>query len=234
MTSKVAMTGLSRVILPILFVLALAAPSQGQRRVSEGLRRRWSVYDYPDPQSQNQDQQSLCGRYNVSSVCDPNRIISRTQADAVDNLIKEVYRETVCPCALCRANNRGYIIRVAIMPFFERLFPDGENTTLGMLRDAQMYSYMLSEKWRMQGTCNETVLIMYARGDNMLYTLTRRTSRVKLTNDDIQNIMLIVRHYFDDSNTIADGLLEMIRRYKLVFQDRHEDAVKQPSNFRTG
>ncbi|GFR76527.1 hypothetical protein ElyMa_000485500 [Elysia marginata] len=208
------MSRLCWAILPIFLVLVLSTSSQAQRRSQDGLRRRWSVYDFPDPHSQNRDQQNLCGRENISSVCDPNRVISRAKADEIDALIKQVYRETVCPCSTCSAINRGFIIRVALMPYFERLFPDGENTTAGMLRDAQMFSYMLSEKWRMQGTCNETVLIVYARGDNMLYTLTRRTSKVKLTDSDIQSILLIVRHYFDNTETIGDGLLEMIRRYK--------------------
>ncbi|KAK3798052.1 hypothetical protein RRG08_034612 [Elysia crispata] len=219
-------------LLPIFMVLVLPAPSLSQRREQEGLRRRWSVYDYPDPHSQNRDQRSLCGRENISSVCDPNYVISRTQADAIDALIREVYRETVCPCRTCSAMNSGFIIRVALMPQFERLFPDGENTTVGMLRDAQMFSYMLSEKWRMQGTCNETVLIMYAQEDNMLYTLTRRTSKVILTDTDIQTILLLVRHYFDNAATIGDGLLEMIHRYKLIFQENHKEAVEQSSRFR--
>lgn len=228
---------LSRVswaLLPIFLVLVLAVQTQAQRRNQEGIRRRWSVYDYPDPNSQNRDQQNLCGRENRSSICDPNRIISRAQADAIENLIQEVYRETVCPCAPCRAQNTGYVIRVALMPYFERLFPDSDNSTLSMLRDAQMFSYLLSERWRMGARCNESVLIVYARDDNMLYTLTRKTSRVVLKDSDIQSISLIVRHYFDNINTIGDGLYEMIRRYKLVLQNLYEDAVDQPSNFQTG
>ncbi|RUS91539.1 hypothetical protein EGW08_000654 [Elysia chlorotica] len=216
-------------LLPILLLLGLPAPSMCQGRGQEGLRRRWSVRDFPDPQSQNKDQQNLCRRTDISSVCDPNNIISIAKADAIDAQIDEVFTETVCACPACSRLNSGYIIRVALMPQFERVFSDGENTTLGLLRDAQMYSYMLSQKWRMGGNCNETVLIVYAQEDNMLYTLTRRTSRQVLTDTHIQNVLLLVRHYFDNRSTIGDGLLEMIRKYKLILKG--EDG--QPSRFRT-
>lgn len=209
--------------------LTLVPLASGQRsRYRDGIPREWSVFEYPDPHSLNQDQQRLCGRYNVSSVCDPNGLISETDANALDSLINSVYRETTCLCADCILKGHGYIIRVAIMPKMQRVFPRGENTTIGRLRDAQMYSYILTNRWRMEGACNETLLILYSEGDGILYTLTRQNTKLKLSNGDVKRISMTVRHYFDDQSTIADGLMEMIRRYRLVFEDNYLEAF-QPS-----
>ena len=42
------------------------------------------------------------------------------------------------------------------------------NTSEDLLRDAQMFAYMLSQKWAMAGSCNESLLILYARYDGIV------------------------------------------------------------------
>uniref|UniRef100_A0A0B7A119 TPM domain-containing protein n=1 Tax=Arion vulgaris TaxID=1028688 RepID=A0A0B7A119_9EUPU len=205
----------------VLILLTCAAPqvsSQGQR----DLPQRWSVFDYPNPQYDYH----LCGRDNASSVCDPNGVISRESADAIDGLINEVYREPNCLCYHCIANKHGYIIKVAIMPQMERVYRNGDNTSAAMLRDAQMYSYILTQRWRMEGACNETLLILFSRNDGILFTLTRQHTKTKLSDSDVQIISLAVRHYFDRVETFASGILEMIRRYGLVFEGKRSEAFR--------
>lgn len=94
------------------------------------------------------------------------------------------------------------------------------------LRDTQMYSYILTQHWQMEGACNESLLILYSRNDRILYTLTRQTTRKKLSDDDVKRISMDVRHYFDDHATIGDGIKEMIRRYRLIFEDKRDEAFQ--------
>ncbi|CAG5126350.1 unnamed protein product [Candidula unifasciata] len=204
-----------------LAVLACIITQGSAQRSREG-RQRWSVFEYPNPQYDY----SQCGRPNTSSVCDPNGIISRQDADIIDGLISALYRETICQCYDCITNKHGHIIKVALMPEMERVFPDGENTTLARLRDAQMYSYILTQRWRMEGACNESLLILFSRNDGILYTLTRQITRIKLSDEDVKKISLIVRHFFDRPETIASGLREMIHRYRLIFENKHSEAFQ--------
>jgi hypothetical protein len=182
----------------------------------------WSVFQYPNPQYNFQE----CGRQNISSVCDPSNIISIQDANAIDNLINAVYREAICRCWECTSNSRGYIIKVAILPSMERVFPDGGNTTVDLLRDTQMYSYILTTRWQMEGVCNETLLILYAKNNNTLYTLTRQQTRLVLSDSDVKQISLAVRFYFDRADTIGAGIMEMIRRYRLVFEGKRSEALR--------
>ncbi|BFZ10009.1 hypothetical protein BsWGS_13048 [Bradybaena similaris] len=207
--------------LTLIFLACIVTQGSGQRSD----RRKWSAFDFPNPQHEY----SQCGRPNLSSVCDPNGIISRQDADTIDQLINALYRETRCQCYSCITNKHGYIIKVVLMPEMERVFPDGENTTLGRLRDAQMYSYIITQRWRMEGACNETLLILYSRNDGILYTLTRQMTRIKLSDEDVKKISLVVRHFFDRTETIAAGIKEMIHRYRLIFEDRHSEAFQSVS-----
>ncbi|CAL1538928.1 unnamed protein product [Lymnaea stagnalis] len=225
------MSHLQFIILTLVaFVSTKVSGQYGRSR--DGIPLTWSVYDYPDPHSPNADDQRRCGRYNISSICDPNGVISRTAADAIENLINAVYRETTCGCFDCHKNKHGYIIRVALMHKFERIFKDEPNTSYANLRDAQMYSYILTQRWKMEGACNETLLILFSRADSLLYTLTRQGTKMKLKNDDVQRISLAVRHYFDKQDTIADGLMEMIRRYRLIFDNKYPEAFQPVSGKR--
>lgn len=47
-----------------------------------------------------------------------------------------------------------------------------------------------------------------------LYTSTRAVAREKLKDSYVKRITLLVRPYFDDPDKVAEGLYEMIARYK--------------------
>ncbi|KAK7479637.1 hypothetical protein BaRGS_00029103 [Batillaria attramentaria] len=162
-----------------------------------GQIRNWSYKEFPDPHSY--DTYSQCRRSNLSNICDPDELLSRDDADDIDSLIHSIHRET-------RYEN---------------------NTSMdAMLRDAQMYAYLLTDRWAMKGWCNESILILYSRYDGVLYTLTLKGARQKLTDDDIQKITLAVRPYFDDSETVGDGLKEMVSRYKYVLLNEKTKGLR--------
>jgi len=177
--------------------------------------QEWKWTDYPNPNSPNQRSQFLCCRSNQSYVCDPNGLISETQADEIDLAIKNVYEDTRCTCNHCLINKHGYIVRVAIM---EKMVPVRNNDTsmMARLRDAHLYAYQISRRWHMEGACKESLLILYSRADNILFTLTLKEARKKVTDSKVGDVSLRVRDYFTRESTIADGIKEMIARYKLI------------------
>ncbi|EEC06135.1 hypothetical protein IscW_ISCW018256, partial [Ixodes scapularis] len=74
----------------------------------------WRVEDYPHPIRHPR----YCNRYSASFVCDPDRVIGKKQADALDRLIERIRNETLCICPSCGgrgSENRGITLGVALM-----------------------------------------------------------------------------------------------------------------------
>jgi len=187
----------------------------------------WNWVSYPNPNSPNQDQQVQCCRSKQSSVCDPNGLIPQATADDLDVDIENVYTDTRCGCDHCTNHNHGYVIRVALL---EKMIPirltARDNGTMARLRDAHLYAYQISRKWNMDGACQEAILILYSKQDNILFTLTRSEARRKLSDTDIGEVSLKVRHYFDNERTIGDGIKEMIERYKRILSRDEPEVIR--------
>ncbi|KAH9518465.1 hypothetical protein Btru_016866 [Bulinus truncatus] len=205
-----------------LMVTLAAFSNKAASQPNEISREVWNITDFPDPSSPDEKERLRCGRQSTSSVCNPNNIITKIDADAIDNLINIVHKETRCPCNDCHKYKHGYSIRVAVINSFEKF--NKKNSQQSLLREAKLFSYLLSQKWKMQGACDETLLILYSKKDNLLFTMTRKTARMKLHDSDVGRISLAVRTYFDNPSTIGDGIIEMIRRYRLIFDGKHDEA----------
>jgi len=172
----------------------------------------WIWSQYPNPNSPNQDQQLQCCRSNQSYVCDPNGLMSERQADEIDQAVKNMFVQTRCSC--CRAGT-GYVVRVALMQQMVRI-DSRHNSTMDRLRDAHLYAYQIAHRWGMETDCGQGLLILYSRDDNILFTLTFRKTRSHLPDYKVGDVSLRVRHHFNDEETIADGIKEMIARYKRI------------------
>lgn len=210
------------VTLAALTLLDLPVTSAGRNCRGPGAPpapTNWNWTVYPNPNSPNQDQQLQCCRSNQSYVCDPNGLISQRQADEIDVAINNVYAETRCGCQHCIHHNHGYIIRVALMSKMVPVYPNSrDNSTMAKLRDAHSYAYQISRRWDMDGDCQESLLILYSRQDNILFTLTRSETRKKLTDSKVGDVSLLVRHHFNREDTIAAGIKEMIARYRHILE----------------
>ncbi|XP_041354103.1 uncharacterized protein LOC121371922 [Gigantopelta aegis] len=171
----------------------------------------WSFADYPDPIWDH----ARCGRDNRSSVCDPNGLITTLEADEIDRLTVDVLRTTRCQCVECHQNQRGYEIRVAIMAEMKPVYNMSSNIRNSLL-NARTFAWLLSQKYKLTGVCNETLIILYARNNGVLYTMTRKEARVGLPDDDVVTITEDNRKYFDDTATIGKGITEMIKGYRHV------------------
>lgn len=216
-------------LLVITVALACIVPAVMSQQRDRNSKRvfQWNVHQYPDPFSY--DTYSRCGRHNKSNICDPNNLIPDSRpcctADQIDKLIWKVFHETRCTCHKCTQNMHGYVIRVAVMPRMESIFKHG-NTTEDLLKNAQMFAYMLTQKWAMGGSCNESVLILFSRYDGVLYTVTLPLAREVLKDEYVKRITISVRHLFDNDETIGVGLYEMITRYMKIFDNKKEEAFR--------
>lgn len=183
-------------------------------------RSMYTVKNYPDPI----DRYEACGRPSPSFVCDPSEFLPASAADAIDDLLKDVYNETTVPCYASgpRATRRkGYLIMVAVMPKMERYFTVNV-TTYNMrtkYREAMYFSYYLGQenKWgKHSSNCNEMVIILYSVEDNVLYTSTQPIARRKLTDTIVQDTIMtaLAIHYpFNTSNRKAAVINYLVRKY---------------------
>ncbi|XP_071112412.1 uncharacterized protein [Haliotis cracherodii] len=183
---------------------------------NSGTPRVWHVNQFPDPWWFPEQ----CNRGNKSAICDPNGVITRQQADDIDRLIEAVAVDTRCPCYDCVTNQRGYVIRVALMHQMENLLEEDEGI-MDRLKNARLFAYLLTKRWKLTGNCNETLLIVYSKADNVLYTMTGKSAGMTLKDNLIVEISVDVRPFFDDEETIAEGIKEMIRRYRAVFKNTY-------------
>ncbi|XP_078586237.1 uncharacterized protein LOC144868136, partial [Branchiostoma floridae x Branchiostoma japonicum] len=172
----------------------------------------WTPGKYPDPFRQPR----LCGRVNRTSsfVCDPDGILTRTEADDLDLLLFTTLRDTHCPCESCPGENDGYNIAVALM---KRMSKSGLFFTT-RVRAQGFAMYLRAIAWD-YGRCNEGVVILVSTEDRQIYTLhaTGATAREKLLDAIVDNIYVETREYFTAGRWAA-GLTEMVTRYKNVFQ----------------
>ncbi|XP_055955115.1 uncharacterized protein LOC126812157 [Patella vulgata] len=194
----------------VLVLVITSIPAQQQ----DYLPTVWNFNQYPDPATDY----LKCGRRMKSSVCDPNGIITKSKADEIDRVIDGVRNDTRCMCYDCVQAKRGYIIRVAILPQMQKILNMTGNNPEGKLKDAQLFAYLLSQRWNLVGTCNETILILYARNDNIIYTLTRQHARLRLRDSAIIQVSMNTRHYFNKNATIADGIIQTILGYKTILR----------------
>ncbi|XP_060071630.1 uncharacterized protein LOC132551499 [Ylistrum balloti] len=177
----------------------------------------WDVMAFPDPRYEP----TRCGRHSdvtESWICDPNNIISSDDAAAIDALLKTTERVTTCSCQKCRIENTGYVIMVALMPEMRRIM-NTSNTLGGILQDARVYAYYLSQYWGFT-SCGETIIILYDQNHDVVFTLTQRDARQLLTDSMVVDITLQNRRFFDtrEKSEIAQGLKNIIQNYQNVLQ----------------
>ncbi|XP_035688720.1 uncharacterized protein LOC118424283 [Branchiostoma floridae] len=150
----------------------------------------WTPGKYPNPSRQPR----LCGRVNRTSsfVCDPDGILTRTEADHLDLLLFTTLRDTPCPCETCPGENDGYNIAVALM---KRMSKSGIAASSPRVRAQGFAMYLRAIAWD-YGTCNEGVVILVSTEDRQIYTATGATAREKLIDAIVDNIYVETREYF--------------------------------------
>jgi len=188
----------------------------------DAVRESWSRSMYPNPRTQP----SECGRYmRQSYLCDPNHLLSDDEAIQLDLVLEGVRNDTRCPCSnhACRTNPRtGYLIAVALMHHIEEEenYVDSGDSDVQEVIDhdlskARLFAYTLERSTWNFGECDEDVIILYSKQDNVLYTITGETveRNRKLTAAHIGEISMMVLDKFT-SGKVFEGLYTMINEYK--------------------
>ncbi|KAI8502861.1 hypothetical protein Bbelb_195630 [Branchiostoma belcheri] len=181
---------------------------------------KWWVEQYPHPQTDFK----RCGRPGPSWLCDPNRILTKSEANDIENIVLNVssIRATPCPPKDVKeledaedSNNtdnkspqfHGYQIAVALVSDLEKEYIEQDKHAL--IRFAWS---LLGRAWK-PGDCDEGVVITYCAANKQVYTATGKAVRNKLTNKRVREVERASRDDLEKNRT-AEALKKILLAYK--------------------
>ncbi|XP_066273155.1 uncharacterized protein [Branchiostoma lanceolatum] len=186
--------------------------------LSVGRAQGWTPEAYPNPQTQP----ALCGRPNTyrnsSWICDPDGILTRWQADELDEYLESVRWETPCPCDVCDGVADGYNIAVALL----RSMTVTDKSHNVSYRAQNFANYLRTTTWD-YGSCDEGVVILISQKDRRVYTSTGKQVRLKLTLFRVVTIYEKNRSFFS-LEEFQDGIAALSHEYKKVFIGTYRDV----------
>ncbi|CAH1253835.1 Hypp1254 [Branchiostoma lanceolatum] len=186
--------------------------------LSVGRAQGWTPEAYPNPQTQP----ALCGRPNTyrnsSWICDPDGILTRWQADELDEYLESVRWETPCPCDVCDGVADGYNIAVALL----RTMTVTDKSHNVSYRAQNFANYLRTTTWD-YGSCDEGVVILISQKDRRIYTSVGKEVGLKLTPFRRESIYEKRRGIFsiDDYQL---GLATLVFDYKAVLIGTYQDV----------
>lgn len=225
---------MARLVCVCILVLSVVLPSiygQGNQIVE------WGRENYPNPQHDLLE----CGREGKRSyICDPNLILSVSEANQLELLIQDVANNTKCPCAshYCAFTPKGYHIGVALMKKMATSDDNDDDKKTDSqkidsnLDNARLFAYSVQEKWEL-GECKEDVIILYSEKDNVIYTTTGSQAAKYLSVDLIGEISMKHRVFFLPGADRFSGLRAIIQDYKDVFNGKYV-SMGTPEKPKTG
>lgn len=191
------------------------------------------LQDFPSPQIMP----SRCNTDFDSYICDPHQIIDPKEARQLRLLLKEVATDTRCPCSMYTCTRRdiqkyrGYKIGVALLDSLSgNSSANSQNSAYreeshdkmqDTLEEAAKVAIKLRNEWKL-GLCDEDVIIVYSRADDVVYTVTGSTARETLTDRLVGGISYSARNRNDD-NFGFSGIRFMIEEYHKVFKGYYDD-----------
>ncbi|KAI8480997.1 hypothetical protein Bbelb_390590 [Branchiostoma belcheri] len=206
-------SGLSRTICILLMLMVCLSVSRAQIKGAG-----WTPEAYPNPQTQP----ALCGRANTfrnsSWICDPDGILTRWQADELDEYLESVRWETPCPCDVCDGVADGYNIAVALMKSMT-VTDKSHNVSY---RAQNFANYLRTTTWDF-GSCDEGVVILISQKERRVYTSRGNQVRLKLTPFRVITIYEKHRAFFS-LEEFQDGIAALIHDYKKVFIGTYRDV----------
>lgn len=164
----------------------------------------WRVEDYPHPIRHPR----YCNRYSASFVCDPDRVIGKKQADALDRLIERIRNETLCICPSCGgrgSGNRGITLGVALM---ENMQPQ---PNVPMSETVRLFAETLRKQWGL-GHCDDDILLLISTRDHQSHTLVGPAVADVFPQEVADQIYLESRGHFSNC-LFYQGLESMVQSY---------------------
>jgi len=198
-----------RLLIELCLLVVLAGGSLGQGYYS---------YKYPRPG---------CSEYEW--VCDPDNLLSHTEALMLDAKLSRVVSDTKCPCSnyACKhSGSRGYKVAVALITSFS---PDSRKDDQNAashrepsreqmaktLEEAKKIAVDLRKTWSF-GRCDEDVVVIYSRDDDVVYTVTGSVARKKLDDGQVADISVQARKS-NFKNFASTGIGFIVDRYRAAF-----------------
>ncbi|XP_035689997.1 uncharacterized protein LOC118425299 [Branchiostoma floridae] len=184
------------------------------------LPAKWSVEIYPNPQLQ----WVQCGRPQASWLCDPNSILTESDADFLSELLGNVSTSTGTPCVPQHRTERdvrkrtvnkssefpGYTIAVALVPDIVKMFGERD-------RDAiRRFSQVLLHLWD-PGECDGGVVLVYCQSSQRVYAARGEAAELKLTNQDVWEVHRDNRDALENNRTM-EALTNIILGYQRILQ----------------
>ncbi|XP_014774202.1 uncharacterized protein LOC106871943 [Octopus bimaculoides] len=180
----------------------------------------WYPHDYPNPRKE----QARCGREltKPSWLCDPDKLLTEKEAMEVDKLIASVRTKTRCPCYKCVNKNKGYLIMVALMGKMYRNVRNKNDSEERLFQDSKKFATKLMRRWGGRSMCEEFVIILYSKADNVLYTVTEKNAGKILNETMVMKEQDYVKWYFG-SEDVGNGLVMMIEDYRDMFLKKFKE-----------
>lgn len=162
----------------------------------------WRVDEYPHPITQPR----YCNRYRPSFVCDPDRVINKKQADALDGIIERIRNETLCICPTCgKSHTRGITLGVAIMEHIHR--PKNQPISEAV----RVFAETLRKQWHL-GNCDDDILLLISTKDKQSHTLVGPAVSGVFPQEVADQIYLESRGHFSNCDFFL-GLESMVQSY---------------------
>ncbi|GAB1606912.1 uncharacterized protein LOC115221659 [Argonauta hians] len=181
----------------------------------------WYQNDYPNPRKEPE----RCGRETKkpSWLCDPDNFLTKNETMRVDKIIASVRTKTRCTCYKCVNKDKGYLIMVAMMGKMYRKAPNHNDSETQLFKDSQKFARKLMRRWGGRSMCNESVLILFSKDDNMLYTVTESNAGKVLNDSMVLRVQDSAKWYFALDDHIGEGLIMMLEDYRDIFMKKYRE-----------
>jgi hypothetical protein len=178
----------------------------------------WKKEDFPNPLKDPEK----CGRHKDKQtfICDPDNMLTKSEADQLDELIEQILSNTTCVCGkkACGEKNEshnGFSIAIA---FVNRMHHNKEFLTeADKLKLTQKFSLHLRSKSWDFGQCDNDAVIIINKEFKKAWTSTGDVFNEHLSDWCVNHIYKEKRHYLKDGN-YSYALTQMIKSYKGVLQ----------------
>ena len=177
----------------------------------------WKWQNYPNPLN---DPTDICKRGgNTSWTCDPDSIISRSDADKVDILLKKIRTSTSTKCSLSN-DERGYRVGVAIA---EQIYNDGKS------KEPRFRSFACNvreRRWKLpsRSECDDLVLIVLSKNDRYVYISAGSEARKKLTDCAVKKVINEMRTSLSQ-NRFGPGLVNGVEEIYLYLSGKKSSGL---------
>lgn len=166
---------------------------------------RWNKEEFPNPQQNPQ----FCNRQTSSLLCDPDKFLTKQDANRLDFLMGQTTNTTKCYCNECLSET-SYGISVAIAITTD-IYQD---YNVRAESAAQEFANHLRHRWQF-GTCDNTVLILLVASKPEI-TISLGTVAEKILSNDFFN-STIYSHWADfETGQFFQGLSAIIGGIRIV------------------